>query len=60
MSCADLESFVRGDLTLTTFSFNDQIITISGQCVRWRADAGPTLNAGFVACDFSGDPNQCC
>ena len=27
---------------------------------RWRADDGPTLNAGLVACDFSGDPDQYC
>ena len=25
---------------------------------RWRADDGPTLNAGMVALIFSGDPNQ--
>ena len=26
----------------------------------WRADDGPSLNAGFVFCDFSGDPDQYC
>ena len=25
-----------------------------------RADNGPTLNAGLVACDFSGDLDQYC
>ena len=24
----------------------------------WRADGGPTLNAGLVACGFTGDPAQ--
>ena len=27
---------------------------------RWRADNGRTLNAGLVACDFSGDLDQYC
>ena len=27
---------------------------------RWRADDGPTLNAGFVALWFSEDPGQYC
>ena len=27
---------------------------------RWRADNDPTLNAGLVACDFSGEPDQYC
>ena len=27
---------------------------------RWRADDGPTLNAGLVALCFSGDPDQFC
>ena len=26
----------------------------------WRADDGTTLNAGLVACDFSGDQDQYC
>ena len=26
----------------------------------WRADYGPTLNDGLVACDFSEDPDQYC
>ena len=28
--------------------------------VRWRANGDPTLNAGLVACDSSGDPDQYC
>ena len=27
---------------------------------RWRADDGPTLNAGLVASGFSGGPDQYC
>ena len=27
---------------------------------RWRADDGPTLNAGLVAFSFPGDPDQYC
>ena len=27
---------------------------------RWRANGGPTLNAGLVVCDFKGDPDQYC
>ena len=27
---------------------------------RWRADDNPTLNAGWLHCDFSGDPDQFC
>ena len=27
---------------------------------RWRADDGPTLNAGLVALWFLGDPDQYC
>ena len=48
MSCADPESFVKGDLTLTFFLVDegreDPNITIS-----WRVEDGPTLNAGFEA-----------
>ena len=61
---ADPESFVRGGPTLTTFFFffyfdegwKDQNTTIAGHrrpasemAFRWRADDGPTLNAGLVA-----------
>ena len=28
--------------------------------LRWFADYGPTLNAGFVALLFLGDPDQYC
>ena len=27
---------------------------------RWRADDGPTLNAGLIALWFSGDLDRCC
>ena len=27
---------------------------------RWRADDDPKLNAGMVACDFRGGPDQYC
>ena len=59
-ACADPESFVRVGPTLTTFFLfdkgrKDQNTTISGPptahqtAFRWRADDGPTLNAGLVA-----------
>ena len=63
--CADPESYVRGGPTSTlTFLVDegreDQNTTIGGpsstrqrnaisMAFRWRADNGPTLNAGFVA-----------
>ena len=61
-ACADPESFVRGGPTLTTFFFSlmrggrVQIPLIAGNqrnailmAFRWRADDGPTVNAGLVA-----------
>ena len=49
----------------------DPITTISGlssarqrnaikMAFHWRADDGPTLNAGLVALYFLGDPDQYC
>ena len=45
----------------------DQNTTLGGpssarqrNAFRLRADNGPTLNAGLVACDFSGDLDQYC
>ena len=64
--CADPESYVREGPTLTFFLVDegreDQNTTIGGpsSAFRWRADNGPTLNAGLVACDFSGDLDQYC
>ena len=68
--CADPESYVRGGPTLTFLvdeGREDQNTTIEGpssarqrNTFRWRADNGPTLNAGLVACDFSGDLDQYC
>ena len=65
MSCADPESYVRGGQTSTKFFFyfeggRIQNTTISGPSSArqgnvikmtfcWRADDGPTLNAGLVA-----------
>ena len=64
-SCADPESFVRGGPTRTRVFLVDEgredpNTTISGpssahqrnaikMAFRWRADDGPTLNAGLVA-----------
>ena len=31
-----------------------------GMAFCWRADGGPTLNAGLVVCGFTGDPDQYC
>ena len=63
--CADPEFFVRGGQTLTIFVlvdewWEDPNTTISGPssarkrnaikiAFRWRADDGPTLNAGSIA-----------
>ena len=63
-SCADPESSVRGDPTLTTFFLLDEgredpNTTLSGPSLarqgnvikmafRWRANDGPTLNADFA------------
>ena len=70
VSCTDPESFVRGDPTLTSFFFLFffswiQIPLCEGHHrpasetpFRWRAEDGPTLNAGFVDLRFSGDPDQ--
>ena len=68
--CADPESYVRGGPTLIFLvdeGREDQNTTIGGpssarqrNAFCWRADNGPTLNAGLVACDFSGDLDQYC
>ena len=58
--CADPESYVRGCPTLIFLvdeGREDQNTTIGGPS---SADNGPTLNAGLVACDFSGDLDQYC
>ena len=68
---ADPESYVRGGPILMFFLVDegreDQNTTLGGpssarqrNAFRWRADNGPTLNAGLVACDFSGDLDQYC
>ena len=68
--CADPESYVRGGPTLIFLvdeGREDQNTTIGGtssarqrNVFSWRADNGSTLNAGLVACDFSGDLDQYC
>ena len=59
LTCVDPESFVRGGPTLTMFFLVDEgredpSTTISGpsSAFRWRADDGPTMNAGLVALRF--------
>ena len=69
-ACADPESFVRGGPSLTClFSklMNGERIKIAlmidpqaKRHWRWCADDGPTLNAGFIALLFLGDPDQYC
>ena len=69
--CRDPESYVRGGPTLTFFLVDegreDQNTTKGGpssarqrNTFHWRADNGPTLNAGLEACDFLGDLDQYC
>ena len=67
--CADPESYVRGGPTLIFVDEGreNQNTTIGGpssahqrNAFRWQADNGPTLNAGLVACDFSGELDQYC
>ena len=58
-TCADLESFARGGPTLTTFFIREKRIQIALEAghhrsnsetpFKWRANDGPTLNAGLVA-----------
>ena len=50
----DPESFVRGDPTLTKFFLVDEGREDLSTTIRWRADGGPTLNAGLVAVLFQG------
>ena len=45
-TCADTESFVRWGPTLTFFL---PLKAGHHRAFRWRADGGPTLNAGLVA-----------
>ena len=70
-TCADPENFVSLGRTLTTFFLVDPNTTKSApslvrqrnaieMALRWRADDGPTLNAGLVAFRISGDPDQYC
>ena len=60
MPCADQESFARGDPTLAFILVDEgeriQIPLKAGHhrptsemAFRWRADDGPTLNAGLAA-----------
>ena len=57
--CADPGSFIRGGPTLTGFLVDVWRAIVSLPC--WRANDGPTLNAGLVALFFfSGDPDQYC
>ena len=56
--CQERSNF---DFFLVDEGREDQNTTIGGpSSFRWRADNGPTLNAGLVACDFSGDLDQYC
>ena len=62
--CQGMSNF---DFFLVDEGREDQNTTIGGpssasqrNAFRWRADNGPTLNAGLVACDFSGDLDQHC
>ena len=50
--------FVRGGPTLTTFLLANEGSEKKRAIIGWRADDGPILNTGLVACDFSGDPDQ--
>ena len=69
-ACVDPESFVRRGPTLTCLFFKlmsgerIKIALIIGPPAkhhwRWCADDGPTLNAGFIAMLFLGDPDQYC
>ena len=64
--CADTESFVRGGPALTGFLWlmrgskyhDERASDLNG--ISLTGDDGPTLNAGFVALCFSGDPDQYC
>ena len=68
LSCEDPGNFVRGGQTLTMFFFffffffcdegrEDKRDIIGPPGFRWRADNGPSLNAGLIG---SGDPDQYC
>ena len=69
-ACADPESFVRGGPSSTCLFFklmNGERIKIAliidpqaKRHWRWCADDGPTINAGFIALLFLGDPYQYC
>ena len=58
LTCADQESFASGGPTLTSFFYEEREeegiqIAIKADAIlmafHWRADDGPTLNAGWVA-----------
>ena len=57
--CQGMSNF---DFFLVDEGREDQNTTIGGPSSarqrNWRADNGPTLNAGLVACDFSGELDQ--
>ena len=57
--CQGRSSF---DIFLVDEGREDQNTSIGGpsSAFRWQADNGPRLNAGLVACDFSGDLDQYC